>query len=163
MATRALRRRLSGRLLPEKVRALLTERWMNYLAFVYLRHGEESEEWQAAENFIDQVIAVVQPPKTAADRERLRSMRPALEWTLRKGLAATGMHEQDIDAIWEGLAQIIDHHIEAIESNDTTPAVQVSLEDLSVQFGAAQRPATSAGGGAGDAEHEAEEAAERRG
>lgn len=138
MATRALRRRLSGRFLPEKVRELLTQRWMNYLTFVYLRHGPESEEWQAAENFIDQVVAVVQPPKDASERERLRSMRPALEWTLRKGLAATGMHEQDIDAIWEGLAQIIDHHIEAIEAEQAQPTVEVSLEDLSVGFGSAQ-------------------------
>jgi hypothetical protein len=146
MATRALRRRLSGRLLPEKVRELLTQRWMNYLAFVFLRHGPDSEEWQAAENFVDQVVAVVQPPKDAGERERLRSMRPALEWTLRKGLAATGMHEQDIDAIWEGLAQIIDHHIEAIESEQAQPAVSVALEDLSVQFGSAQEiPAAGAG------------------
>lgn len=145
MATRALRRRLSGRLLPEKVRELLTQRWMNYLAFVFLRHGPDSEEWQAAENFVDQVVAVVQPPKDAGERERLRSMRPALEWTLRKGLAATGMHEQDIDAIWEGLAQIIDHHIEAIESEQAQPAVTVALEDLSVQFGSAQEiPAAGA-------------------
>ncbi len=160
MATRALRRRLSGRLLPDKVRELLTQRWMNYLAFVYLRHGPESEEWQAAENFVDQVVAVVQPPKDAHERERLRSMRPALEWTLRKGLAATGMHEQDIDAIWEGLAQIIDHHIEAIESEQVQPAVTVALEDLSVQFGSAQEtaPNTERGGATAEVDQETGEA-----
>lgn len=156
MATRALRRRLSGRLLPDKVRELLTQRWMNYLAFVFLRHGPESEEWQAAENFIDQVVAVVQPPKDAGERERLRSMRPALEWTLRKGLAATGMHEQDIDAIWEGLAQIIDHHIEAIESEQVQPTVTVALEDLSVQFGSAQGTAAVGTGEPIEAEGEQE-------
>lgn len=157
MATRALRRRLSGRLLPDKVRELLTQRWMNYLAFVFLRHGPESEEWQAAENFIDQVVAVVQPPKDAGERERLRSMRPALEWTLRKGLAATGMHEQDIDAIWEGLAQIIDHHIEAIESEQVQPAVTVALEDLSVQFGSAQETAAVGAGEKIESESEHEQ------
>lgn len=137
MAARALIRRVSGKIVPEQVRSLLTDRWSNYLVFAYLRHGPESDEWKMAEGFVDNVVQALHPPADEGGRARLRGLKPALEWTLRKGLAATGMHEQDIDAVWTGLEQIVDHHLGDVGERPrpvVLPDQQAANDEVSVRF-----------------------------
>jgi hypothetical protein len=138
MAARALIRRVSGKLIPEQVRSLLTDRWSNYLVFTYLRHGPESQEWKLAEGFVDNLVQTMHPPSDDSERARLRGMKPALEWTLRKGLAATGMHQQDIDAVWTGLEQIVDHHLgqfgERAPRQPVAPLSEAANDEVAVRF-----------------------------
>ncbi len=139
MAARALIRRVSGKLVPEQVRCLLTDRWSNYLVFAYLRHGPDSDEWRMAESFIENVVQTLHPPADESGRARLRGLKPALEWTLRKGLAATGMHEQDIEAVWCGLEQILDHHLGEVGDRPrvtTLPDQQAANDEVAVRFAA---------------------------
>ncbi|HRQ64979.1 MAG TPA: DUF1631 domain-containing protein [Xanthomonadaceae bacterium] len=137
MAARAVIRRVSGKLMPEQVRSLLTDRWSNYLVFTYLRHGPDSDEWKLAENFVDNVVQALHPPAEESARARLRGLKPALEWTLRKGLAATGVHEQDIEAVWNGLEQIVDHHLGTAGERPrviTLPDQEAANDEIAVRF-----------------------------
>jgi hypothetical protein len=137
VAARAVIRRVSGKLMPEQVRSLLTDRWSNYLVFTHLRHGPDSDEWKIAESFVDNVVQALHPPSDEVGRARLRGLKPSLEWTLRKGLTATGMHEQDIDAVWDGLEQIIDHHLGDASERPrpvTVPIQDAANDEVSVRF-----------------------------
>lgn len=60
----ALNQRLLGKTLPEVVVRLLQEAWSKVLLLTCLKHGTQSEEWQAALDTMDDLVWSVTPTKT---------------------------------------------------------------------------------------------------
>jgi hypothetical protein len=117
-AARSILNKVSGRSLPGNVRDLLTRRWSNYLVLTYLRHGEDSPEFKAAERFVEDFAWSVEPKTAEKDRVRLRDMMPQLESTLRHGLAATGFHEGHLEEVWKEIEEIYEQQIMGDETPD---------------------------------------------
>ncbi|HEX5843429.1 MAG TPA: DUF1631 domain-containing protein, partial [Pseudomonas sp.] len=85
---------LNERTLPPIMRNFLELTWADVLAFVLLRHGENSHDWQRACEVAEQ-LAWSGTLLDEAGRERLHGLRIALLEDLRKGLELLGGYHED--------------------------------------------------------------------
>jgi hypothetical protein len=134
-AAREIFSRIGGRNLPPKVRDLLTRRWSNYLVLAHLRHGEDSPEWRNATRFIEDFAWSVQPKTDEHDRVKLREMTPEIERLLKQGLAATGLHENHLEELWNEVEELyVDQIAGTAEASAVTPAPDADAGDLTIRF-----------------------------
>ncbi|MCZ4126328.1 DUF1631 domain-containing protein [Stutzerimonas balearica] len=84
----ALNERLLGKTLPEVVVRLLQEAWSKVLLLTCLKHGTQSEQWQAALDTMDELIWSVTPHEDAESRARMLQVVPDLLKALREGLTS---------------------------------------------------------------------------
>lgn len=103
MAAREILQRVEGRELPEIVRTVLTRPWANYLVLTLLRQGEGSNEWRQALRFADEFVWSAQAKSSDGERMRLKGLLPALEKSLRHGLATVAYHENDVKQLMHEL------------------------------------------------------------
>ncbi|MBS0558004.1 MAG: DUF1631 domain-containing protein [Proteobacteria bacterium] len=103
ISAREILQRVEGREMPEIVRTVLTRPWANYLVLTLLRQGQDSNEWRQALRFADEFVWSAQPKASDADRLRLKGILPALEKSLRHGLATVAYHENDVKQLMHEL------------------------------------------------------------
>ena len=84
----ALNQRLLGKTLPEVVVRLLQEAWSKVLLLTCLKHGTQSEQWQAALATMDDLIWSVAPHEDLESRAQLLELVPSLLKNLREGLVS---------------------------------------------------------------------------
>jgi hypothetical protein len=84
----ALNQRLLGKTLPEVVVRLLQEAWSKVLLLTCLKHGTQSEQWQAALATMDDLIWSVTPHEDHESRAQLLELVPSLLRNLREGLVS---------------------------------------------------------------------------
>lgn len=84
----ALNQRLLGKTLPEVVVRLLQEAWSKVLLLTCLKHGTQSEQWQAALATMDDLIWSVAPHDDLESRAQLLELVPSLLKNLREGLVS---------------------------------------------------------------------------
>ncbi|MCG7199988.1 DUF1631 domain-containing protein [Marinobacter pelagius] len=78
---------VSNRQIPEQVLALLEQPWTRYLQWVFLRQGEQSEAWKAAQEFTERLVWSVDPrPITETTRSELLRAIPAIVDEFRKAM-----------------------------------------------------------------------------
>lgn len=82
----ALNERLLGKKLPEVVVRLLQEGWSSVLTLTWLKHGVDSQEWQAALATMDDLIWSVEPHNDPEARLRLLELVPGMLKALREGM-----------------------------------------------------------------------------
>jgi hypothetical protein len=87
-----------------------------------LRQGEDSNEWRQALRFADEFVWSAQSKTSDAERMRLKGILPALEKSLRHGLATVAYHENDVKQLM--------HELNAFYTNllngDTPAAAEVA-------------------------------------
>lgn len=88
-AADAVAERLRGRALPEHISRLLREPWGDFLAFNYLRGGDEGLAWRAALKVVDGVLWSVQG-SGERDPAAFDNHRRQLERSLAEGLRTIG-------------------------------------------------------------------------
>lgn len=112
--------RLKDRDVPPLIHDILTRPWANVLVLIYLRQGDESEQWQKALDTADQLLWSGEPKSTDEDQRRLIDIRADLEQDLRQGLELVAYHETDIQEIIKRLDKC---HIGLLEAGrDAKPA-----------------------------------------
>lgn len=106
----ALNDRLLGKTLPEVVVRLLQEAWSKVLLLTCLKHGEQSSEWRAGLQAMDDLIWSVEPHEEPAARQRLLELVPGLLKSLRDGLSSAAF---DPFATSEFFSQLEALHVQA--------------------------------------------------
>ena len=106
----ALNDRLLGKTLPEVVVRLLQEAWSKVLLLTCLKHGEESGEWKAGLQAMDDLIWSVEPHAEPDARQRLLELVPGLLKSLRDGLSSAAF---DPFATSEFFSQLEALHVQA--------------------------------------------------
>jgi hypothetical protein len=106
----ALNDRLLGRTLPEVVVRLLQEAWSKVLLLTCLKHGEQSGEWKAGLQAMDDLIWSVEPHEEPDARQRLLELVPGLLKSLRDGLSSAAF---DPFATSEFFSQLEALHVQA--------------------------------------------------
>lgn len=106
----ALNDRLLGKTLPEVVVRLLQEAWSKVLLLTCLKHGEQSSEWKAGLQAMDDLIWSVEPHDEPDARQRLLELVPGLLKSLRDGLSSAAF---DPFATSEFFSQLEALHVQA--------------------------------------------------
>lgn len=131
----ALNERLLGKTLPEVVVRLLQEAWSKVLMLTCLKHGVDSEEWQAALQTMDDLVWSVTPHEDPEARLRLLELVPGLLKALREGMASAAF---DPFSTSEFFSQLEALHVQAFKraaaepeaapEESTTDAAQAGIE-----------------------------------
>ncbi|MBH3341828.1 DUF1631 domain-containing protein [Pseudomonas mendocina] len=136
----ALNERLLGKTLPEVVVRLLQEAWSKVLMLTCLKHGVDSDEWQAALQTMDDLVWSVAPHEDPEARLRLLELVPGLLKALREGMVSAAF---DPFSTSEFFSQLEALHVQAFqrfkrataepevaldESESTTDAAQAGIE-----------------------------------
>lgn len=108
----ALNERLLGKTLPEVVVRLLQEAWSKVLMLTCLKHGVDSEEWQAALQTMDDLVWSVAPHEDPEARLRLLELVPGLLKALREGMASAAF---DPFSTSEFFSQLEALHVQAFQ------------------------------------------------
>lgn len=108
----ALNERLLGKVLPEVVVRLLREAWSKVMMLTCLKHGSESDEWQAVLTTMDDLIWSVEPHDEPEARLRLLEMVPGMLKALREGMSSAAF---DPFATGEFFSQLESLHVQAFQ------------------------------------------------
>ncbi|MEB0044192.1 MULTISPECIES: DUF1631 domain-containing protein [unclassified Pseudomonas] len=118
---RALNQAVRGKLLPQVVVAFVQEAWSQVLLLTSLKHGDQSAEWHADVQTMEQLIWSVRRHDEPDASERLFSLVPGLLKSLRDGLSRSAFDPFATSAFFSELETL---HVQLFE-----PAEQPAILD----------------------------------
>ncbi|MCU1762371.1 DUF1631 domain-containing protein [Pseudomonas sp. 14P_8.1_Bac3] len=146
---KALNQVLLGKVLPQRVVAFLQEAWSQVLLLTCLKHGDQSAEWHADVQTMDQLVWSVQRHDEPDASLRLLALVPGLLKSLRDGLSSSAF---DPFATGEFFSELESLHVQLFERPDQEPStrresdapVMVRVQEEIVLRTADEGPDTSA-------------------
>lgn len=126
---RALNQALLGKTLPPTVVTFVQDAWSKVLLLTCLKHGDQSAEWQADVQTMEQLIWSVQRHDDAESSLRLLALVPGLLKALRDGLSSSAF---DPFATSEFFSELEALHVRVLERSEQAeqalPMVEVSQQ-----------------------------------
>ncbi len=122
-----VRKRTDGRELPSAVLLMLLQPWSDYLAFLLLRYGDDSESWLRAVRVIDEVLWTIEPKQTNADKTRQLEMQNSLLDALESGFETIGYEQAKGKKLLEALFSL---QKMALQSRAVEPASEPARSKL---------------------------------
>lgn len=140
----ALQQALLGKVLPATVVSFVQQAWSKVLLLTCFKHGDQSAEWHADVQTMEQLVWSVQRHDDGESSLRLLALVPGLLKSLRDGLSSTAF---DPFATSEFFSELEALHVRVLERSDDAdhsamPLVEVTPEVL--QHSADQAAATPA-------------------
>lgn len=131
----ALNQALLGKVLPQRVVAFVQDAWSQVLLLTCLKHGDQSGEWHADVQAMEQLIWSVQRHDDVDASLRLLALVPGLLKSLREGLNrsafdpfATGEFFSELEGLHVQLFERADQAPTATNPADAPPMVEVREE-----------------------------------
>lgn len=146
-AAREISERMKDCAMPEPIEQLLQKPWTDFLAFNYLRNGENSLSWQAALKVVDGVLWSVRDT-SGRSAEEFRRYQGQLEQSIAEGLRTIGYDseagEQMLSALraaqeqaFRGQAAVVPKPAAETKAKASEPDAQP--EQISEQFTPAEQ------------------------
>ena len=114
----ALNQALLGKVLPQRVVAFVQDAWSQVLLLTCLKHGDQSAEWHADVQTMEQLIWSVQRHDDVDASLRLLALVPGLLKSLREGLNRSAF---DPFATGEFFSELEGLHVQLFERADQAP------------------------------------------
>jgi hypothetical protein len=114
-----IRSRTDGKDLPSAVLLLLLQPWSDYLAFLLLRYGEQSESWKKALHAVDDIIASIDTRQEIKDKALRLDMLDQLVEAIGSGFETIGYDQGKGKKLMEALVLL---QKMAMQSRKPTPA-----------------------------------------
>lgn len=101
-----VRARTDGQELPSAVLLLLLQPWSDYLAFVLLRYGDESESWSRALSAVNDILWSIKPKVSSEDRARQMDLHDSLLDVIETGFETIGYDQAKGKKLIEALQSL---------------------------------------------------------
>lgn len=101
-----LNEKVAGKTLPRVVITLLEDAWSNVMFLVLLKDGEDSSEWAATVQVVDDLLWSVAPRQDAQSRQKMLKLVPELLKSLRTGLTKIGFNPFEMNQLFADLEAI---------------------------------------------------------
>lgn len=88
-----VRSRTDNRDMPSAILLLLLQPWSDYLSFVLLRYGDESDSWKRALHVIDDLLWTLVPKTNQADKMKQMELQDGLLAALERGFTTIGYEQ----------------------------------------------------------------------
>jgi len=93
LVNRAVRTRTDGREMPSAILLLLLQPWSDYLSFLLLRYGVNSNSWIRAVNLIDDLLWSLEPKTLPEDKAAQLDKQDEMIATLKQGFETIGYEQ----------------------------------------------------------------------
>jgi hypothetical protein len=107
-ASLAIAHRLAAASYPQEAAAYLYGRYRVVLLHDFRNGGEQSSNWSASLEVLDDILWVLSPRTTPEERARLVSLLPSLLFRLKMGYQRAGLAQEDAMQHVEELKQLLD-------------------------------------------------------
>ncbi len=124
--------RTVGRELPEMALQLIQDGWSNYLFYLLVREGKDSDAWNDAVKTLDDLIWSVQPKSSAGEQKKLLQMMPALLAKLRAGLDVVSFSTLRMREIFKSLELFHKQNLRSSHGLNTSTTPKVAAVDRDV-------------------------------
>lgn len=114
---------IGAEILPEVGEQLIHQAWSNVLLMVALKHGENSEQWQAHLSTASDLIWSLVAPMTKENRYKLLKLAPVLLKRLRLGLEEISFNRYETAHLFKTLEAT---HIARLRAAMAAPEIKVS-------------------------------------
>ncbi|GAB1258818.1 DUF1631 domain-containing protein [Aurantivibrio plasticivorans] len=122
-----VRSRTDGKELPSAILLLLLQPWSDYLAFLLLRYGDESELWQKALKAIDDVLWSIQPKTDPKEKAKQMDLHDDLLDVIENGFETIGYDQTKGKKLVEAVLSLQE---QAMQSRKVAPAPEPEREEL---------------------------------
>lgn len=103
----ALDERIPSQPLPDVAQKLLQEPWSNVLFLIYLKQGEDSEQWREALKTVDDLVwSVSAEPLSQEDRQYMLKLVPSILKRLRNGLESISYNPFEMTDLFKQLEKV---------------------------------------------------------
>jgi len=128
-----VRARTDGKELPSAVLLMLLQPWSDYMAFLLLRYGEESESWGRAIQVIDDVLWSIEPKEKNADKTRQLEMHDSLLDVLETGFETIGYDQAKGKKLLEALFSLQKMALQSKQVDPAPEPMRTKLEAMAAK------------------------------
>jgi hypothetical protein len=107
-STLAIAHRLEGGHYPQECASFLYRSWRDVLLYDFEHGGEQSADWKADIEVLDDALWVLTPHSSKEDRARLASLLPSVLFRMKLGFKRADIPEGDALAFTEELKELLD-------------------------------------------------------
>ena len=125
-----VRSRTDGKELPSAVLLLLLQPWSDYLAFLLLRYGDESESWRKSIEAVDNILWSIEPKKDPTEKTRQSELLDDLLDIIESGFETIGYDQTKGKKLIEALVSLQQM---AMQSQKAEPAPAPMRDKLETQ------------------------------
>ncbi|MES9832236.1 MAG: DUF1631 domain-containing protein [Candidatus Thiodiazotropha sp. DIVDIV] len=103
------------RIVPQAVMSILEDGWKDALLLIYLREGDQSQDWEGALEIVDRLLWSVQPKSEYAERQQLLRGIPELLRKVRERLNSISFDQHKMARLFKELQNC---HIQVLRGGD---------------------------------------------
>ena len=103
-------------IVPQAVMSILEDGWKDALLLIYLREGDQSQDWKEALEIVDRLLWSVQPKSEYAERQQLLRGIPELLRNVRERLNSISFDQHKMARLFKELQNC---HIQVLRGGDT--------------------------------------------
>lgn len=119
--------RIEGKELPSAVLLLLLQPWSDYLAFVLLRYGEQSESWERGVGAVDELLWSIEA-RDAGDQNRDREKLDDLLDIIESGFETIGYDQSKSNKLISALVSLQKMAMQSRKPEPAPPPMRDKLE-----------------------------------
>ncbi|MEX1032510.1 MAG: DUF1631 domain-containing protein [Cellvibrionaceae bacterium] len=128
-----IRSRTDGKELPSAVLLLLLQPWSDYMAFLLLRYGDESESWKKALTAVDDILWSIEAKDDSGDKARQMELSDDLLEVIEGGFETIGYDQSKGKKLIEALVSL---QKMAMQSKKVQPAPAPMRDKLETEAAA---------------------------
>lgn len=128
-----IRSRTDSKELPSAVLLLLLQPWSDYLAFLLLRYGDESELWKKSVRVVDDVLWSIEPKKDEKDRAKQIDLHDDLLDLIDTGFETIGYDQAKGKKLVEALESLQQLALKSIKAEPAPAPMRDKLETMATE------------------------------
>ncbi|MCV6605512.1 MAG: DUF1631 domain-containing protein [Porticoccaceae bacterium] len=117
--------------LPSAILMFLLQPWSDYMAFVLLRFGDESEQWQEAQDVIDDLLWGLALGEDQEQKRKWKEQYPELEAAIAKGFDCIGYDEGRRRKMTSAMDYVFELYLQGLAARPAPAEVRKKLTDSS--------------------------------
>ncbi len=139
-----VRSRTDGKELPSAVLLLLLQPWSDYLAFILLRYGDESESWQKAIKAVEQILWSIEPKTEAKEKAKQNELLDDLLDLIESGFETIGYDQTKGKKLIEALVSLQQLAMQSKKAEPAPAPMRDKLETMAAEKAGSQQDQESA-------------------
>jgi hypothetical protein len=128
-----VRSRTDGKELPSAVLLLLLQPWSDYLAFLLLRYGDESESWQKALKAVDHILWSIEPKTDAKEKAKQNELLDDLLDMIEGGFETIGYDQTKGKKLIEALVSLQQMAMQSQKAEPAPAPMRDKLETMAAE------------------------------
>ncbi len=128
-----IQERTAGQELPSPILLFLLQPWSDYMSFVLLRHGDESDAWTRAIGVVDDVLWAIQPQDDPEEVVMQSELKNRLVASVEAGLETIGFDQVKGGRLIEAITSLIDLALNSKQPEPAPADLRSKLEKMAAE------------------------------